>query len=199
MPKWKGESEYGWQRKLFKIQGNFIECNIDVDCWGKAVIIRSGNQKKKGLIWIALYQAEKKTRKEIKAVEKVAYSQAPHLHSHSWETIFSDKESLQVLLAHKRVRMHSIFCLLLSAFLCMHLQTHISIFIKTQSRRTFVFLAEKHFSWLSKQTAFFCVYHCNVTQRMAFDKTFLSMFCLNQEILRNKWDKMDTSEDLKTE
>lgn len=70
-------------------------------------------------------------------------------------------------------------------FLSMHLQVYISIFIKTQSRRTFVFLAEKQFSWLGKQTAFFCAYYFNVTQGMAWNKTFISMFFfffLSQEV-----------------
>lgn len=51
----KKESEYGWQTPLVKIQGNFMECNIDVDCWEKAVVIRSENQTERGLIWIALH------------------------------------------------------------------------------------------------------------------------------------------------
>lgn len=41
---WKRESEYGCQIPLFKIQGNFMEHNIDFDCPEKADIIRSENQ-----------------------------------------------------------------------------------------------------------------------------------------------------------
>lgn len=87
------------------------------------------------------------------------------------------EENPQVLLAHKCIHSDSIFCLLLFSFLSMHLQVYISIFIKSQSRRTFVFLAEKQFSWLGKQTAFFCAYYFNVTQGMSWNKTFISMFC----------------------
>lgn len=84
-----------------------------------------------------------------------------HLRSNSWETVASDKGSQQV--AHQCTHLHSIFCLSLFS-LSMHFQMHTSMFFKTQSRRTYVFLAEKQFSWLGKQTAFFRAYYCNVTQ-----------------------------------
>lgn len=159
-------------------------------------IIRSENQEKKRGLDLNSFYTRRQRRQDRKGelVEKPSPSLPPTLVGNNH---IRQREPAGSACSERHSLAFYFLLLLGSLSPPLHLQMYLSVFIKTQSRRTFVFLAEKQFSWLGKQTASFGAYYCNVAQGMALEKTFLSMFCLTQEIGRKRWSKMYMYEHVK--